>query len=101
MKKNLSEIKCDAIFIDWTYKIIPPRFKKYKFFVILGFDDRENRLFKNSIQFRSLCCSRFSKRTDFCRIIFSKSYIILCWFHSLTNIKNKISYLNSKNSTEK
>lgn len=42
--KNMRTKKCDTIFIDCTYKIIPPGLKKYKFFVILGFDDWNNKL---------------------------------------------------------
>lgn len=32
---------------------------------------------------------------------FPQSKILLCWFHTLKNIKNKITFLSSKNSNKK
>ena len=44
MKNNIYNEKCNTIFVDCTYKIIPPGLKKYKFFVIIGFDNLNNKL---------------------------------------------------------
>ena len=44
IKHNLQNIKPNHIFLDCTYKIIPPALKNYKFFVILGYDSNMNKL---------------------------------------------------------
>ena len=44
MKNNLLNYKIDTIYIDCTYKIVPPGFKNYKFLVIIGFDKGRNKL---------------------------------------------------------
>ena len=44
MENNLINKKSGNIFIDCTYKIIHPNLKKYKFFVILGYDKDINKL---------------------------------------------------------
>ena len=44
MKKNLNEVKADNIFIDCTYKIISPGLKNYKFLVVIGYYDNNNKL---------------------------------------------------------
>ena len=33
--------------------------------------------------------------------VYNESKLILCWFHALRNIKNKIPFLNSKNTNDK
>ena len=33
--------------------------------------------------------------------VYNESKLILCWFHALRNIKNKIQFLNSKNTNYK
>ena len=43
IKKNLSNFKPDTVFIDCTYKIIPPGLKGYKFLVIVGYSDTEDK----------------------------------------------------------
>ncbi len=44
MENNLSNIKCDIIFVDCTHKIVPPGLRNYKFLVILGFVNSKNKL---------------------------------------------------------
>ena len=44
MKYNLINIKPNQIFIDCSYKLILPGLKNYKFFVIKGFDNINNKL---------------------------------------------------------
>ena len=43
MRNNLVNINYDIIFLDCTYKIILPRLKRYKFLVILSFDESKNK----------------------------------------------------------
>ena len=44
MKNNLINIKADTVYIDFTYRIVPPGLKNYKFLVIIGFDKSNNQL---------------------------------------------------------
>ena len=44
MENNLNKGCVDTIFIDCTYKIVPPGLKNYKFLVIIGYNHIENKL---------------------------------------------------------
>ena len=44
MKNNLINIKADTVYIDFTYRIVPPGLKNYKFLVIIGFYKSNNKL---------------------------------------------------------
>ena len=125
MRKNLINIKPQQIFIDCTYKVIPPGLKKYKFFVIIGFDNNNNKLilylfalirhenienFETIFKYLKIKYEFIPKYvyTDYQKgqikaiaKVFPNANIILCWFHALKNIKAKLPFLNSKNTIEK
>ena len=44
IKDNLNNEIVDSIFIDCTYKIIPPGLRDYKFLVIVGYDNIKDKL---------------------------------------------------------
>ena len=111
IKNNLQNIKPNHIFLDCTYKIIPPALKNYKFFVILGYDSNMNKLIlylfslirhENIETFETIFKILKIKyefnpnfiNTDFQKgqigaiiNVFQNSTIILCWFYTLRNIK--------------
>ena len=125
MKNNLLNINADTIFVDCTYKIIPPGLKNYKFLVIIGYNNINNKLLlylfalirheniqnfetifnhlKIKFNFQSKIITSDYQKGQISAIIkcFPNSKLVLCWFHALKNIKNKIPFLNSKNYTEK
>ena len=125
MEKNLNKGGAETIFIDCTYKIVPPGLKNYKFLVIIGYNHIENKLvlylyalirhenienFKKIFNYLRIKYNFEPKyvTTDYHRgqiaainTSFPESEIILCWFHALKNIKTKIPNLNSKNINEK
>ena len=125
IKYNLQNIKAKHIFLDCTYKIIPPALKRYKFFVILGYDENKNKLIlylfslirhenketfetifkilKIKYEFNPIFINTDYQKGQIGAIInvFPNSTVILCWFHALRNIKLKIPFLNSKNTTER
>ena len=43
IKDNLNNETVDTIFIDCTYKIIPPGLRGYKFLVIVGYDNVKDK----------------------------------------------------------
>ena len=125
IKDNLNNETVDTIFIDCTYKIIPPGLRGYKFLVIVGYDNIKDKLnlylfglikHENKENFESVLNYlkinyNFSPKnitSDFhmgqvkaILSVYNESNLILCWFHALRNIKNKIPFLNSKNSSDK
>ena len=125
IKRNLSNFKPDTIFIDCTYKIIPPGLKGYKFLVIVGYSDTEDKLklylyslirhenkenfetifnyLKIKYDFKPTYIMSDYQKGQIKAIInsFGDSKLLLCWFHALKAIKSKIPFLNSKNSSEK
>ena len=125
MKNNLLNINADTIFVDCTYKIIPPGLKNYKFLVIIGYNNINNKLLlylfalirheniqnfetifnhlKIKFNFQSKIITSDYQKGQISAIIkcFPNSKLVLCWFHALKNIKNKIPFFDSKNYTEK
>ena len=124
MKKNLNEVKADNIFIDCTYKIIPPGLKNYKFLVVIGYNNNNKLVLylfalirhENIQNFESVfnyLKIKFNFRPDVITSDYQKgqigaiikcfpnSKIVLYWFHALQNIKKRIPFLKSKNITEK
>ena len=115
----------DTIFIDCTYKIVPPGLKKYKFSVIIDYNNKNNKLIlylyalilhenvenfkkifghlKLKYNFEPIYITSDIHRDQLSAInsSFPDTQIILCWFHALKNIKTKILYLNSKNIIQK
>ena len=125
IKYNLNNETVDSIFIDCTYKIIPRGLRGYKFLVIVGYDNVKDKLnlylfalIKHENKENFECVLNYLKinynfspkniTSDFhmgqikaILSVFNETNLILCWFHALRNIKNKIPFLNSKNSTDK
>ena len=125
MENNLNKGCVDTIFIDCTYKIVPPGLKNYKFLVIIGYNHIENKLILYLYALiRHENTENFKKIFNYLKIkynfepkyvtsdyhrgqiaainsSFPDSQVILCWFHALKNIKTKIPNLTSKNIKEK
>ena len=100
MKKNLVNNKIETVFLDCTYKIIPPRIKGYKFLVIIGYENINDKLYaliphenkenfekvfnylKIKYDFEPKYITSDYHKGQISAIIstFNNSKIILCWF---------------------